>query len=58
MRLEAVASPALQQRQTVHLRQHQVEDYGVVLGGSGLEIALLAVESGIDGEAFLLQTLA
>ena len=58
MGLEAVAPPVLQESEAVNLGQHQVEDDGVVLGGAGLEIALLAVVGHIDGETLFLQTLA
>ena len=55
--LEAFAPPVLQEGEAVNLGQHEVEDDGVVLGGAGLEIALLAVVGDIDRKPFLLQSL-
>ena len=57
VRAQTVLAPTLQQRQTVFLGQHDVEDDDVVLGGARLEIAFLTVGGDIDGEAFFFQPL-
>ena len=50
-------APALQERQPVHLREHDVEDDHVVGRGPALHVPLLAVGRDIDREPFLLQPL-
>jgi hypothetical protein len=57
VRLEAGAAPALQQRQPVFLRQHQIENDDVVVGRLGLVSALFAVVGDIHGKTFFFQSL-
>ena len=54
--LRSGAAPLLQHADAVHLRQADVEDDHVVGLGVAEEVALLAVEGGIDGVAGVVQS--
>jgi hypothetical protein len=57
MRAQSFLTPFFEQRQTVLFGEHEVENDDVVLRGLGLEVALLAIVSNIDGEVLFLQAL-